>query len=355
MLELHNIAKTYNGVGAVRSVTLHVTRGEFVTLLGPSGCGKTTTLRMIAGFIKPDSGSITLNGRTLSDVQTGVFVPPEQRGMGMVFQSYAVWPHMTVFNNVAYPLRLQRQPREQMQRRVHNVLRLVALEGYEKRYPHQLSGGQQQRVALARALVASPQVMLLDEPLSNLDARLRDTMRYEIVDLQKRLGITVVYVTHDQAEAMAISDRIVVMRAGEVLQIDTPRVIYSRPEQRFVADFVGAANFIPCTISAHDVDRVRVRLKTGQELWVAAPHSAVVGDSAVLMTRPEQMTVVALPDAHLTATVTRIAYLGDRLEIELAADGLKLRAVTTTHDEALVPGDHIGLRLNDAVLLPESG
>lgn len=244
VLVLENLKKSYKDVEILKGINLDVEKGEFLTLLGPSGCGKTTTLRIIAGLETPTSGRVIVDGRTFSSPEERIFVPPEKRNIGMVFQSYAVWPHMTVFDNVAYPLRIRKLGKQEIERRVKKVLGLVRLSGLEKRYPHQLSGGQQQRVALARALVMNPKIMLLDEPLSNLDAKLREEMRFEIKDLQRRTGITIIYVTHDQTEAMAMSDRVVVMKDGEVRQVGTPVEIYKTPVDTFVADFIGNANFI---------------------------------------------------------------------------------------------------------------
>lgn len=355
-LEIQQISKRYQAQTAVHPLSLTVEQGEFLTLLGPSGCGKTTTLRMIAGFIRPDSGRISLQGRPLVDVERGIFVPPERRGMGMVFQSYAVWPHMNVFDNVAYPLRLQKVARRALQARVEEALQLVALDGFAQRYPHQLSGGQQQRVALARALVARPQVLLLDEPLSNLDARLRDSMRQEIAALQKRLGITVVYVTHDQAEAMAMSDRILVMREGRVLQIDTPRAIYHAPAERFVAEFIGAANFLPCRVLSQSEGTARVALTLGaggQSLVLDAVRRAALGESAWLMVRPEHIRLIEPQADGLRGQVSRITYLGDRLELEVLVEGWRLRVLAAEQPELPALGESVGLALERGAALPD--
>jgi len=353
-LNIQHISKRYQGQVAVHPLSLSVEQGEFLTLLGPSGCGKTTTLRMIAGFIRPDTGKLYLQERALVDVERGLFVPPEKRGMGMVFQSYAVWPHMTVFDNVAYPLRLQKVARQALQARVEEALQLVALEGLAQRHPHQLSGGQQQRVALARALVARPQVLLLDEPLSNLDARLRDTMRYEIVTLQKRLGMTVVYVTHDQAEAMAMSDRILVMRAGHVLQVDTPRAIYHAPSERFVAEFIGAANFLPGRVLSQAEGTARLALTSAgeQAIEVEAVRRAALGESAWLMVRPEHVRLCQPQHGVLEGRVSRITYLGDRLEVEVMVDLWRMRALVMEGPELPTLGDSVGLLLERGAALP---
>ena len=240
-IEIQSLFKRFRDVVAINRIQLEISQGEMLTLLGPSGCGKTTTLRCIAGLEKPDEGDIVIDGRPM--LSQG-FVQPAQRGIGMVFQNYAVWPHMKVFNNVVYGLKLKKMSRQSIKEKGHQVLKLVGLDGLEDRYPSQLSGGQQQRVALARALVGNPKVLLLDEPLSNLDAKLREELRFEIKSLVRRMGITSVYVTHDQAEAMVISDRIAVMDSGNVVQVGTAHEIYERPANKFVADFIGTMNFM---------------------------------------------------------------------------------------------------------------
>lgn len=239
---LEGLVKAYGGTPVVRGLSLEVGQGELVSLLGPSGCGKTTTLRMLAGLEHPDSGTIRLGDDVVAG--PGVRVPPERRGLGMVFQSYAVWPHRSVEANVAYPLMLRKVPRHEVASRVREALRWVRLEAFAARMPHELSGGQLQRVALARALVADPRVLLLDEPLSNLDAALREELRAEIAALRIRLGTTLVFVTHDQGEALALSDRIAVMNRGVIEQVDTPERLYREPATPFVAGFVGGANVL---------------------------------------------------------------------------------------------------------------
>jgi len=250
-LSLRGIEKRFGAVAAVAGLDLELTQGEFVSLLGPSGCGKTTTLRMIAGFIEPSAGTIEMDGRMLSS-PAGV-LPPEKRQMSMIFQSYAVWPNMTVEQNVAFGLELRKLPREEARRRVGRMLEVVHMGHLAQRYPAELSGGQQQRVALARAIVIQPQVLLLDEPLSNLDANLREEMRFEIRRLHDEFRITTVYVTHDQAEAMVTSDRIAVMNQGRVEQVDDPHTLYNKPKTRFVAGFIGRTNFIEGTSSNGEI------------------------------------------------------------------------------------------------------
>jgi len=237
---LEHVGRRFGEVAAVDDFNLKVAQGEFVTMLGPSGCGKTTTLRMVAGLEENSSGRIVIGDRVVNDVDTGVFVQPDHRRLGMVFQSYAIWPHMTVFDNVAYPLRVRRRSAEEIKTRVMNALKLVEMEKFAERPAPQLSGGQQQRVAIARALVFEPDVLLLDEPLSNLDAKLRAQMGDEFRALQQRIGFTALYVTHDQEEAMALSDRVVVMQAGKILQVGEPDEIYRRPASRAVAAFFGS-------------------------------------------------------------------------------------------------------------------
>ena len=244
------LVKMFGTVTAVNDLSFEAKAGEFLTLLGPSGCGKTTTLRLVAGLERPDRGEIQVGGRLLSSATSGLFVPPERRGMGMVFQSYAIWPHMTVFENVAFPLQELRVPRAEIRERVMTILGTVGLGELHARPAPMLSGGQQQRVALARALVSNPEVLLLDEPLSNLDARLREEMRFELREMQAKLGITSVFVTHDQAEAMTLSDRIVVMNAGRIEQEGSPQEVYQRPSTRFVMDFLGRANHLPARPTA---------------------------------------------------------------------------------------------------------
>ncbi|RLF25672.1 MAG: ABC transporter ATP-binding protein, partial [Thermoprotei archaeon] len=241
-VKLVEVTKRFGDFVAVDHISFHVREGEFFTLLGPSGCGKTTTLRLIAGFYKPDEGEIYFDNKLVNDL------PPWKRNIGMVFQNYALWPHMNVWDNIAYGLKVRKIPRREIEKRVKEAIRLVGLEGLEKRKPSQLSGGQQQRVALARALVIEPQVLLLDEPLSNLDAKVRAQLRVEIRKLQKKLKITTIYVTHDQEEALSISDRVAVMSHGRILQIGTPREVYENPSSRFIADFIGMSNFIEGTV-----------------------------------------------------------------------------------------------------------
>lgn len=287
---------------AVKGVNLDILPGELVTLLGPSGCGKTTLLRMVAGFEEPTEGDIFFGERHMNNV------PPNRRDATMVFQSYAIFPHLSIFENVAFGLRLKPLKRAQIEKRVTEVLELTGLSGMANRSPTQLSGGQQQRVALARAIVMEPRVLLFDEPLSNLDAKLRDQMRIEIRELQQRLGITSLYVTHDQVEAMSISDRIVVMRGGAVEQVGTPREIYAQPANRFVAEFIGRANFITAKV----VDAKTVDFGAGR-LAVDTPIQVRPGASVTLLVRPEVVTLSAT-EGNLEGTVQRVMFLGNLTE-----------------------------------------
>lgn len=322
-VELESISKRFGSVIAVDNVSLSVNLGEIFSLLGPSGCGKTTILRIIAGLIKPDSGRVYIGGRDVTDT------PTEKRNVGMVFQNYALWPHMTVYDNIAFGLKLRRLPQEEIRRRVKEVLAIVKLEGFENRYPTQLSGGQQQRVALARALALNPEVILLDEPLSNLDAKLREELRYELRTLLKSLKITSVYVTHDQLEALAMSDRIAVMNHGRILQIGTPREVYEEPKNRFVAAFIGEGTIIEGRfIYAEDGYGV-VRLKGGVEVRGRVPRgvSLTYNSDVMLVIRPEAINISnEIPEGNiLMCKPVREIYIGERIEYRLDCEGYELK------------------------------
>jgi iron(III) transport system ATP-binding protein len=298
-------------VYAVRDVNLAVEQGELLTLLGPSGCGKSTTLRMIAGFEEPDEGKIFIDGQDVTHVL------PNRRGIGFMFQNYALFPHLSVFDNVAYALRVQRRGEADVVRMVGDVLEVVGLSKYGRQFPHQLSGGEQQRVALARAVVFEPKVLLFDEPLSNLDAKLRVEMRDEIRSLQKRIGITAVYVTHDQEEAMAISDRIAVMDRGVVVQVGTAQDLYYRPATEFVARFIGRANLLPAKVISDgevEVEGLRVPLRTRR-----APK-----DRIRLVVRPEMMAIVAAADGN--GQIEKRTFLGEKTDYEIAFGALRIQA-----------------------------
>jgi iron(III) transport system ATP-binding protein len=338
---------------AVREVHLDVAPGEFVTLLGPSGCGKTTTLRMIAGFEKPDAGRIRFGGEDVTAL------PANQRNIGFVFQNYALFPHLTVQENVAYGLRVRSLPAAETAARVAEVLKLVGLAGYEHQFSSQLSGGEQQRVALARAIVIRPQVLLFDEPLSNLDAKLRVQMRTEIRDLQRRLAITTVYVTHDQEEAMAVSDRIVVMNQGSVVQEGTAGDLYHRPASEFVATFVGRVNLLHGRIEKI-VGGVATVAALGTVLRARTGRTDLAAGAAVkLVLRPEALEVVPRGEAPLDANVETRTFLGEKIEYRLRCGDASLQAVRYNAGaaHAWAEGAAVALRIAEDALtiLPESG
>jgi ABC-type Fe3+/spermidine/putrescine transport system ATPase subunit len=336
-LTLEGLTKRFGTVTAVAGIDLTVPAGEVVSLLGPSGCGKTTTLRMVAGLERPTAGRIRVGGRIVAD--RGTHLPPEARGMGMVFQSYAVWPHMTVFENVAFPLRQRRDPR--LRERVGTILETVRLSHLAARYPSELSGGQQQRVALARALVAEPAVLLLDEPLSNLDARLREELRTEIRRLQQQLGVTAVFVTHDQAEALALSDRVCVMQAGRVEQMGPPHLVFREPATRFVAEFMGWRNLLQGRLAGGLVD-------LGDYAAVPVAADLPPPGPVWLAVRPEDLVVqdAAADAVGLAATVVTCAFQGRFSEIVLARGEQQLVA----HDADCrmpAPGTSVRLAVRD--------
>ncbi len=327
-LTLENIVKTFpprggsSEVTAVNGVSLAINKGELVTLLGPSGCGKTTTLRLIAGFEFPTSGSIRLDGAEINQL------PPHRRDMSMVFQSYAIFPHLNLFDNIAYGLRVQRRPAAEIQQRVAKVMELVQLNGLEKRAPNQISGGQQQRVALARALVMEPKVLLMDEPLSNLDAKLREQMRAEIRHIQQRLGITSVYVTHDQIEAMTLSDQVVVMNHGVIEQAGPPMEVYRHPRTRFVADFIGRANFIAGAVRGRADGALYVEAFGATLALTGVTKTHAAGARVVLIVRPEMINVRET-GGQLSGIVRRAAYLGHSIDYDVEVAGQLITATET--------------------------
>lgn len=352
-LLLENLTKEFVGRGgegivrAVDNANVAIETGEFMTLLGPSGCGKTTTLRLIAGFEFPTAGRIILDGQAINNL------PPNQRDMAMVFQSYAIFPHLNVFENIAYGLKIQRLSRDAIKEKVRRVLELTELTGLENRAPNALSGGQQQRVALARALVMEPKVLLMDEPLSNLDAKLREVMRTEIRRIQQTLGITSVYVTHDQLEAMTLSDRIVVMNEGRIEQIGPPLEIYRRPRTAFVADFIGSTNFLDGVVRGLNEDSVAVEI-LGQTLNVVQPDAPVSeGQTVRLVVRPEAIQVLE-EGGQYTGVVRWASYLGSQVEYEVeVANQLLFITVSDPRHTAIYPqGREVSVRILEDTIYP---
>jgi len=341
-VELLDVTKVFeNGVVAVDRVSLQIYQGEFFSLLGPSGCGKTTTLRMIAGFEHPSAGEVLIEGRRMGHT------PPFRRNVNTVFQNYALFPHMTVFDNVAFGLRMKRIPRDEIARRVGEALHLVRLTGMEERYPRQLSGGQQQRVALARALVNRPRVLLLDEPLGALDLKLRKEMQLELKHLQMTVGITFIYVTHDQEEALTMSDRIAVMNAGRVLQVGTPIEIYERPASRFVADFIGESNFLRGTVQAASSAAATIVIADRLPVEVPADRQLTVGQEVTVAVRPEKVRLVPVeaPEANglLHGRIEEVIYIGtDTFYVVRVSDDTTIR-VRSQNDRN---------RLDGGLLLP---
>ena len=331
IIRIEGIAKSYGSHQVHKDLSLSIVKGECFTLLGPSGCGKTVLLRLIAGFETPDAGRISIDTTVVSDPAAGIYIPPDSRGLGVVFQDYAVWPHMSVFENVAYPLKIAKRPKDEIRSRVMESIEMVGMTGLEKRLPSELSGGQQQRVALARALVANSSLMLLDEPLTNLDANLREEMRFEIKELQRKLNITVLYVTHDQEVALAISDRLAIMDdAGRIRQTGNPWEIFERPADPFIFNFMGIANFMP------------VR-RAGESYLVGSgeqriPWEAPQGDAAewVAGFRPSDVQI-APQGPGLRGTIRRASFLGAMIDYLIEVDGAHLRTSIETH-EAVAKG-----------------
>ncbi|MEE8307796.1 MAG: ABC transporter ATP-binding protein [Gammaproteobacteria bacterium] len=323
ILQFTNVVKYFGEALIVDEISFTVAEGEFFTLLGPSGCGKTTTLRLLAGLEKPDAGEITLEGRCLASPEKSIWVPPDKRNVGMMFQSYAIWPHLTVFENVAFPLRVRRESDAAIKKQVGEALELVGLDGMEERGSTQLSGGQQQRVALARSIVYTPSLLLLDEPLSNLDVKLRELMRAELRALQLRLNLAVVYVTHDQGEAMSLSDRIAVVNKGRIEQVGTPAEVYEHPNTRFVGDFLGRTVIV----------RGKVRKDAGSG-WVDVQGKGMIvmqaevggafsdGDDVRVLTRPEDISLHPMGEVgpnQIAGKIEGITYMGDHLEYTIRA------------------------------------
>jgi len=360
VLRLDGVSKSYGTVQAVDRASLEVRRGEVFTLLGPSGCGKTTTLRLVAGLDDPDAGEITLRGRVVASVSRRLFVPPHKRNLGMVFQSYAIWPHMTVFDNVAYPLRLRGVRGRAMRERVERVLELVGLGGLERRSATLLSGGQMQRLALCRALVYEPDLLLLDEPFSNLDAKLREQMRVELKLLQRRLGITVLFVTHDQIEALSLSNRIAVMDRGRAEQIGSPRSLYEAPASAFVRDFLGQTVILTGKVESPGTEMVAVRMDGALDghrlVGRAAPGSPLArGVKAHVAIRPEDIEVTSSDGSGsdgntLPGLVEALLFVGDRYEARVALGGEQRILLFLGRGREWREGQRLTLRLPPEVL-----
>jgi len=342
-ISLKNVTKRYGHLVVVDSISFDVKKGEFMSLLGPSGCGKTTTLRMIAGFVKPDRGTIDIGGEDVTHL------PPFKRNVGLVFQSYALWPHMTVFENISFGLKLNKIKAKTIKEKVENVLSLTNLNGMENRYPRELSGGQQQRVALARALALDPAVFLLDEPLSNLDKKLRVYMRVELKQLQKNLRMTILYVTHDQEEALSMSDRVAIMNKGRIIQVGTPHEIYENPQSMFTADFVGNINMIEGVISEVSDRLATFRTRDGSLLKVSLEKTMKRGDTVNVAIRPEKLSVSRQQpqgDNVFLGTVKFVDYFGSLIKyfVELET-GLQLIAENQNLDPRFNAGEKVYLKL----------
>lgn len=354
-IKLEDITKTFGEVVAVEDVDINIEESELFTLLGPSGCGKTTLLRVIAGFYYPD------NGRVFFDDDNITKLPPYKRDTGMVFQNYAIWPHMKIFDNVAFGLRVRKIPPKEIKSRVEEVLEMVRLGGFGDRTPFQLSGGQQQRVALARALVIKPKVLLLDEPLSNLDAKLRLEMRHELISIQKQFGTTTVYVTHDQEEALSISDRIAVMEFGHIQQIGNPREIYEEPQNLFVADFIGSCTFLMGTISSANRDQLVMKTSFGLELIGQSPKKGAKfasGDKVFAAIRPEDFKVTKPSgDVNLIpGKVRSVVFTGRYNDVRADIGGTNLIQAEVDASAIIKRGDELTLYIkqSDTIILPST-
>jgi ABC-type Fe3+/spermidine/putrescine transport system ATPase subunit len=350
VLEFREVTKCFGSHAAVDRISFGIYPGEIFTLLGPSGCGKTTTLRLVAGLEEPDEGEILVSGKPVAAPGQGVFVAPDKRKMGMVFQSYAIWPHLTVFENVAFPLRVRRESAVALRDRVRRALETVGLAGLEDRGATELSGGQQQRVALARALVYEPSILLLDEPLSNLDAKLREQMRFEIRALQKKLKLTVLYVTHDQAEAMTLSDRIAVMNRGCLEQVGTPAEVYESPATPFVADFLGRTILFEGKLVKNHLGCWFELLNGAGRIWLDGRRCEefLSGEPVRLFTRPEDIQIDSQTESsrdEIRATVEEIAYLGDHVEYSLRIGAIALILPATKRNRFSL-GSQVRLRFD---------
>jgi len=346
-LKLQNVTKIFGDVTAVDDLCLEIEKGECFSFLGPSGCGKTTTLRMIAGFEDLDRGEISVGDRLLSSSFRKFYLPPEKRDFGMVFQAFAVWPHLNVFENVAFPLRIKKYAKSEIEEQTRKALSHTSLTPLASAYPNELSGGEKQRIALARALAINPSVMLLDEPLSNLDPHLREEMRFEIKDLQRKFGFTIVYVTHDQAEAMALSDRMLVMRDGRVQQVGTPMEIYNKPANRFVFSFIGLSNFIPVEFAGGGA-YIRGARDLGPVTDEIPPDAG--NGTATLACRPWSIDFAR--EGGIPGVVKRKSYLGETVDYRVEVGGIEIRVEKSLRAGLLKEGEPCRLRLRQLLWYP---
>ncbi|MBH21668.1 MAG: ABC transporter ATP-binding protein [Rhodobiaceae bacterium] len=350
-LKVQNLSKKFDNHQAVDNISFEIEEKKLFVLLGPSGCGKTTTLRCIGGLEKPDSGIISINNEIISNNDEQIYIPAEKRGMGMVAQSYAIWPHMTVFENIAFPLRMANFDKNNLSARVEDALNMVQLKGLGSRNATDLSGGQQQRVALARAIVGRPKLLLFDEPLSNLDAKLREQMRYLLKEIQTEIGITAVYVTHDQSEAMGLGDELIVMNEGRIEQSNQARTLYNNPKTKFVGEFIGTANLIEGKAVVTSNNSGQINLSSGQnELLIRARISnSSITESATLLFRPEWISIDKETkdnkDNSMLGIVKNYQYLGDRSELIIETDFADIKAIVIDEDEYKV-GDEVRIIIN---------
>ncbi len=349
-LVLSDLCKKFRNTVAVDHINLRVKDRKFVTLLGPSGCGKTTTLRMIAGFIKPEAGEIRVGERVISSSLRGVHISPEKRNMALVFQSYALWPHMSVLSNVMFGLRARKMPASKAREKAMRTLNLVKLEHLADRYPHQLSGGQQQRVSFARAIATEPEVLLLDEPLSNLDAKLREDMRFELRELHNKLHVTTIYVTHDQAEAIILSDEICLMSSGRILQCCSPKEIYENPSCKAVADFIGVTNLLPARMGHDEGKNKVVRLRNGQVVQLAKAVDVTVDAPVIVSIRPENIKIFRerpdFPSNTMKGNIAAKAYVGNYIDYRVEVGGEVIRVQEYDTDVPYEEGDEVYLWIN---------
>ncbi|MFV0341341.1 MAG: ABC transporter ATP-binding protein [Anaerocolumna sp.] len=350
IVEIKNVNKIYGDNHVVHNLNMVIYEGEFLTMLGPSGCGKTTTLRMIGGFEEPSDGQILVEGERVEDKE------PFQRNVNTVFQSYALFPHMNIFQNIAYGLKMEKVKKEEMKERVEEMLKLVQLNGFEKRFPSQLSGGQKQRVAIARALIKKPRVLLLDEPLGALDLKLRKDMQLELKNLQKKLGITFIYVTHDQEEALTMSDRIAIMNQGYLDQLDTPENVYEKPATKFVADFIGESNILEATVTGVEEDHIRLGLEVGNVVGLSGDKTFELMELVYISVRPEKVlySKVVVPKFSINGVVKEQIYVGNVIKsIVVLANGQTVKISRMDIDDAPRVGEfvHLYWNLDDVVII----